>query len=262
MKGMFGGNMKFSKLMVIFSIFIILVAGCSSKEPPKKPAEEWLKEGTEYFQKKKYQKAAEALENAIIEADSPELAAQAQLLLGDSYFLMKEYEQAIPSYKEYLNIYPDSPDAKRAMYRLGLSYYNQVDTVDRDLQNAELALKTFEQLKEKYSDFAKENKVDKKIVELRNLLAEKELYVAKFYFRIKEPAAAIKRLEYLVKNFKGTKSYPEGLIMLAENYVDKPEKAQEVVNLLTELAKSKEGVAYLGRISSVLGKLEKTLTKK
>ncbi|PMP71091.1 MAG: hypothetical protein C0187_04555 [Calditerrivibrio nitroreducens] len=257
-----GGIMKFAKKILIFLIFIFIVVGCSSKEPPKKPAEEWLKEGTQYFQKKKYQKAAEALENAIIEAESPDLAAQAQLLLGDSYFLMKEYEQAIPSYKEYLNIYPDSPDAKRAMYRLGLCYYNQVDTVDRDLENAELALKTFTQLKEKYPDFAKENKVDKKIVELKNLLAEKELYVAKFYFRIKEPASAIKRLEYLVKNFKDTKAYPEGLIMLAESYVDKPDKAQEVVNLLTELAKTKEGMTYLGRISSVLAKLEKVISKK
>jgi len=257
-----GGNMKFARKGILLIILILFIIGCSTKEEPKKPAEVWLKEGTEYFQKKKYSRAAEALENAIIEAESPELAAHAQLLLGDSYFFMKEYEQAIPSYKEFLNIYPDSSDAKRAMYRLALSYYNQVDTVDRDLENAEQALKIFEQLKVKYPDFAKENKVDKKIVVLKDLLAEKELYVARFYFRIKKPESAIKRLEYLVKNFKGTKSYPEGLIMLAENYVDKPEKAQEVANLLTELAKTKDGVKYLGRISAVLSRLEKTLSKK
>ncbi|MCX8085144.1 MAG: outer membrane protein assembly factor BamD [Calditerrivibrio sp.] len=251
---------RFGLLSIIF--LVLLIVACSSKEPPKRPAEEWLKEGLEYFQKKKYQKAAEALENAIIESDSPEIAAQAQLLLGDSYFFMKEYEQAIPSYKEYLNIHPDSHDAKRAMYRLALSYYNQIDTVDRDQENTELALKTFEQLKDKYPDFAAENKVDKKILELKNMLAEKELYVAKFYFRIKEPNAAIRRLEYLVKHFKGTKSYPEGLIMLAEQYVDKPEKAKYVVELLTELAKTKEGVVYLDRISSVLARLEKALSKK
>lgn len=82
--------MKFARKGILLIILILFIIGCSTKEEPKKPAEVWLKEGTEYFQKKKYSRAAEALENAIIEAESPELAAQAQLLLGDSYFFMKE----------------------------------------------------------------------------------------------------------------------------------------------------------------------------
>ncbi|MEF3255749.1 MAG: outer membrane protein assembly factor BamD [Deferribacterales bacterium] len=255
-------KLRLVRLVSLLLVSIMVFWSCSSKDKPRRPAEEWLKEGVQYFEKKKYLKAAEALENAIIEAENPEIAAQAQLLLGDSYFFMKDYEQAIPSYKEYLNIYPDSPDARRAMYRLALSYYNQIDTVDRDQSNTEEALKLFLKIKEKYPDFAKENKIDKKITELRNMLAEKELYVAKFYIRIKEPKAAMLRLEYLVDNFKGTKSYPEGLIMLAEFYVNEPQKTQKVVELLTELAKTKDGVRYLSRISEVLTKLEKNLGKK
>lgn len=254
--------MRFFKFLIILIVFSLFIFGCSTKEPPKKSSEEWLKEGIGYFQKKKYSKAAESLENAIIEAESPELAAQAQLMLGDSYFFMKDYEQAIPSYKEYLNIYPDSEDAKRAMYRLGLSFYNQISTVDRDQENTEEALKIFIKIQEKYPDFAKENNLSKKIKDLRNMLADKELYIAEFYKRIKEDKSAILRLEYLVEHFKGTNAYPEGLIMLAEYYVNNAEKASKVVELLTELAKSKDGVKYLGRISEVLGKLEKTIGKK
>lgn len=251
---------KFNFFVIVAVIFII-AAGCSSKEPVQKSSEEWLKDGIAYFQKKKYSKAAEALENAVIEAETPEIAAQAQLLLGDSYFFLKDYEQAIPSYKEYLNIYPDSPDAKRAMYRLGLSYYNQIDTVDRDMSNTEEAIKVFSKILEKYPDFAKEKGLDKKVVEMRNMLAEKEFYVAKFYFRIKEPQPAIKRLEYILANYKDTKIYPEAVLTLAEYEVNDPAKAQQVANLLTDLAKSKDAVNYLSKISSVLAQLEKNLDK-
>ncbi|MDK2791406.1 MAG: outer membrane protein assembly factor BamD [Deferribacteres bacterium] len=247
-------KMLLSALLVIF-----LFTGCSKKPEETKSADVWLKEGLTYFEKGKYKKAAEAFEKSIIEADNPEIAAQAQIFLADSYFFLKNYEEAIPSYEEYLDIYPDSEYAKQALHRLALCYYSQIDTIDRDQTPTKKALENFTKLNEKYPEYAKNADVPAKIKELREMLAEREYYVAKFYLRTKKYKAAEMRFTNIVKNFRDTEIFPKAAIDFAKYMVEYTNNKTEAIYILTEALKNKNGQKYLSEVSSLLGKLQEDL---
>lgn len=226
-----------------------------SKQQPKLSADENMKLGLGYFQKKKYEQAIPFFENAIMESESPEMAAKAQLFLADAYFLDKKYPEAIPAYEQYLEIYSSSEDANTAMYRLGMSHYALIDKVDRDMGAVEGALKSFTQLREKDPAYSKEYELTKKIVELRALIAERELYVGKFYIRIKEPAAGVKRIENVMLNFKDTPSYEEALFIYAGWLKGQKGREADAIKFYNLLLKDVPNTKYVKEVAKGLAEL-------
>ena len=57
-----------------------------------------------------------------------------------------------------------------------------------------------------------------RMVYLRNLLAEYEMHVAKYYLRRKAYVAAVNRARNVVENYGKTPSVPEALVVLARSY--------------------------------------------
>lgn len=247
--------MKYTILLL--SILLIFSTGCVKKQELSKPADVWMKEGLMYFNDKDYQEAAAAFENAIMEAESPELAAKAQLFLGDSYFFMENYEEAIPSYNEFLHIYFESADAPKVMHRLGLSYFNQLGTIDRDQSKTELALNSFLKLKIDYPVYSKELKLDSKIKEIRDMLAEKDLYIARFYFRINEYNAGEFQLRHFLDNYKDTAYYPEAAFMLSQYLFHQEGREEEAIEYLNELIGKCSNPKMLKKITKLLARYKK-----
>lgn len=247
-------------------ICVLTFAGCAKKAPNQMTAEESMKTGMTYFKKGNYEKAVTYFENTLMEAETPEMAAKAQLFLADSYFLDKKYVEAIPAYELFLEIYGETEDANTAMLRLGLSHYAQIDTIDRDMSAAEGALNAFTKLRDKSPAFAREFELNKKIVELRSMLAERELYVAKFYFRIKEPDSAEGRLKYLISNYSDTASYDEALYMYANWLADKKGREAEAVKyyrkLIDERPNSKYVVDVVRELTSLLANITTQMEEK
>lgn len=245
------------KVLVSFIITLLLFA-CAGKKEINKDAATYFKEGLTYFQNKKYEKAAAAFEEALKKADTPELAAKAQLFLADSYYLDEKYDDAIAAYKSYLELYENQPDAKRALLRLGLSYYAMLQPIDRDQSYTREAYNTFLKLNAKYPEFSKKYNIPAKLIKLKNMLAEKDFYVAKFYVRIGEDKAAIVRLEKILKEYKDTKVYPEAALLYAKVLINikKPDKA---VSVLSQLLKERKDPRLLPEINKILKDLKKHL---
>lgn len=239
----------------------MLFTGCSKKQEPYKPAEVWMKEGMMLFQDAEYKDATVAFENAIMEAESPEMAAKAQLFLGDSYFFMEDYQEAIPSYNEYLKIYYESADAPKVMHRLGLSYYNQLEAIDRDQTKTEMALNSFIRLEDDFPRYSGEQELelDSKIRELRDMLAEKDIYIAKFYFRINEDAAAEFQLRHFMDNYKDTSYYPEAAFMLGEYLFDQEGREYEAIAVLNELVGQCNNRKMLKKVGKLIKEYEHQL---
>ena len=241
-------------IFLSIALIVVLMSGCAKKQPPTKPADVWLKEGLTLFEKKDYEEAAESFENAIKEAETPEQAARAQRLLGDSYFEMENFEEAIPSYQEYLSIYTDSKDAPKVLHRIGLSYYKQLEAVDRDQTNTELALESFDRLRIDYPDYAEKLKLDGTVNELRHLLAQKEMYIVKFYFRINEDEAAEYHLKRFLKNHRESSLYPQAALMLGKYMFDHDGREAEGVKILSDLLDRCHNPKMMKKISSLLDK--------
>lgn len=254
------------KLVFLLIICMLAFASCSKKPAPYISADESMRIGMDYFKRGKYDKAIPMFENSLMEAESPSMAQKAQLFIADSYFLDKKYPEAIPAYEQFLEIYGDTDDANTALLRLGLSHYAQISTIDRDMAAAEGALKAFTRLRDKSPQFAREFELNSKIVELRDMLADRELYVAKFYFRIKEPDSAEGRLKYLIENYPDSKAYGEGLYLYANWLADKKGREVEAVKYYQKLIKERPNSKYVvdvaRELTSLLAKITTQMEKK
>jgi len=253
------------RIILLMIVCIVAFASCSKKTGQYMRADESMKKGMEYFKRGKYEKSIPLFENTLMEAETPEMAAKAQLLLADAYFLDKSYEEAIPAYEQFLEIYEDTPDANTALLRLGLSHYAMVSTIDRDMAAVEGALGAFAKLRDKSPAFAREYELNKKIVELRGMLAEREVYVAEFYIRIGKPDAADKRLLHLIDKYSDTKSYEDGLYIYAGRLAQKDGQEVEAVKyyrkLIKERPNSRYGLDVARELTTLLAKITSKLEK-
>lgn len=241
---------------------MLALAACSKKTAPDMTAGESMKRGMDYFQRGKYEKSITYFEHTLMEAESPDMAAKAQLFLADAYFLNKNYVEAIPAYELFLEIYGETQDANTAMLRLGLSHYAQISTIDRDMAAVEGALQAFTKLRDKSPSYAREFELNKKIVELRSMLAARELYVAKFYYRIGEPDSGEIRLKHLIDNYSDTEAYDEALYIYANKLADQDGKEVEAVKYYKKLIKERPNSKYVNDVARELTTLLGKITEK
>jgi outer membrane protein assembly factor BamD len=129
-------------------------------------------------------------------------AVQAELDIADIHYERESYIEAQTAYEIFKSLHPNHEENARVTFRIGMSYYHQLpSTIDRDLSLASKAIFHFDQVLASYpnSDFAKE--ALQKREEIRKMLAEKELYIARFYLQREQYGSALGRFEALLDSF-------------------------------------------------------------
>jgi outer membrane protein assembly factor BamD len=201
-------------LMLVVLGFLFQLAGCglfkstASKEMERTP-ESLLSEGIEAYQRKKYEKAIEAFQKLKDRFPYNQYAIVAELKLADSYFLNKDYALAATAYKEFEKLHPANEVIPYIIFQLGMCYFKEMPTIDRDQSFAAKAIQEFERLiktypKSEYTKQAEENLITGK----KNLVLH-EFYIGEFYFKEKKYAAALGRFEGIIKNFPGVPHPPK-----------------------------------------------------
>jgi outer membrane protein assembly factor BamD len=125
----------------------------------------------------------------------------AEIGIADSFFSGKEYPEAGLAYGEFLNLHPTNENLPYVMYQIGMSYYNQITTIDRDQSEAFKALKEFERLIARFPGSKFSVMAEKMVRDCKKAMGEQELYVGEFYFKIKEYRAALRRFEKIAREY-------------------------------------------------------------
>ena len=89
------------------------------------------------------------------------------------------------------------------IYQIGLCYYEQVDTVDRDQVSASKALETFQRLSRQFPDNPYRNQIEDHIRRCLKSLAGHELYVGLYYYKAKHYEAALNRFKTILSRLPG-----------------------------------------------------------
>jgi outer membrane protein assembly factor BamD len=183
--------------IIILLLIAFLLIGCAGKKKiqasPKDPAVLYT-EGMVLFNKGRYADATEIFTRLKDYFPSDELyAPKADLRIADCYAFRKEYPEAITRYMEFKKQYPFHPDIPYVEYQVGLCYYRQVLSKDRDQRATIRALTAFQNVVANYPDSIFAQKAQEKIIFCRRRLAENELYIAQFYLRQGKYEAAEKR---------------------------------------------------------------------
>ena len=220
-------------LLLLLVATIGLCAGCGKKFE-QMSAQEIYDYGSEKFGKGKYSESVEAYEALIDIYPFSVYVAKAELGIADSYFHKKRYEEAIPSYVDYLDRHPTSEKVPHAIYHLGMCYYERKMAVDRDQTATVEASNSFHRLVTEYPKSDYYNDARTKLNSVRDDMAKRERYVAKFYFREKEYYASLRRYIRIIRNYPDTRYFEEALYYSALCYYELGEiqDAQKHVALL------------------------------
>jgi len=108
-------------------------------------------------------------------------------------------------------MHPKNEAVPYVIYQMGLCWFNQIDTIDRDHTPAKNSLAQFNRLLDQYPESEYAQKVTENIKICRDNLSGHELYVANFYYKTKQYMAALKRYEYLVEHYPDSKESKEAL---------------------------------------------------
>jgi outer membrane protein assembly factor BamD len=176
--------------------------------------------------------------------------AEALLKKADKLFKEKDFAGAIPEYRRFLELHPYHKSAAHAQYRIGLSYFKQIRSIDRDIEPVQKALSAFETVLKDYSMSEFVNDSSDKIKVCREKLAEREFYVGNFYLKKEDYPAAVERFRIILTEYPDSAVSEKAFYHLGIAYSSngKIDKAVEVLqDLLTRYPDSryKEDAAEL-----------------
>lgn len=194
---------RLSFSLILTSLFFVL--GCSTGETlDTNTAEGAFKLGERYEKDERYEEAVTYFSEVKNKHPYSQYATEAELRIADIEYKRENFVEAENAYKLFKELHPDHPKSAYVTFRLGLSLYKQLPaTIDRDLSLANKALIYFDEVLTSFprSEYVKEATEHKQKVQ--KMLAEKELYIARFYYKQEKWLSAMGRFEDLYKNQLG-----------------------------------------------------------
>ena len=146
-------------------------------------------------------------------------AAKSAIMAAYAYYKQNYYGDAIFELERYLTTYPNHEDKLYAHFLLGMSFYEQIVDEKKDLRSILESKKQFEFIVKKYpsSEFAMDAKF--KIDLINEILAAKEMYLARYYLHKTKWIPALNRFKTIVIKYNTTMYTEEALHRLVEiNY--------------------------------------------
>ena len=231
-----------AKLSSILIILIFLVS-CSKEEPNiqniKKKSQELemtlaYEEGLEKLRNYDTYNAAKKFLEAELLFPQSIWAPKSALMASYSYYMQNYYSEALTNLNRYLKTYPQDKNIAYAHYLVGICYYEMIEDEKRDTQPIINAKEKFELITRDYpnTDFALDAKF--KLDLLKDLLASKEMYLARHYQKKNKWIAALNRYKNVVEKYDTTIFVEEALHRLVEiNYqiglIDESKKYAQVL---------------------------------
>ncbi len=199
-------------------IFMMAFTGCAwfSKDKKEKPANQLIQEGVQTFDRGNYSDALKSFEQLKDWYPFSKYAILAELRIADCHYHLQQYAEAVASYEEFERLHPRNEATPYVVYQIGLCYYEQIDTVDRDQAAAQKALDTFQRLMRQYPQDPFARKADSHILACLQSLAGHDFYIGRFYYKQKMYDAALQRFISVVTQYPDVGYHYEALRLISE----------------------------------------------
>jgi outer membrane protein assembly factor BamD len=223
------------------ALFSLLVLAASCEKIPQSSQEQYRK-GIEAAVKEDWGKASFLLEKALNSGElSPKEQEAAKIALADAYFNEGDYEDAALNYEEFLELYPASPKARDALFRLAVSYLNLTKGPEWDITFAKKAYNLFGEFIKRYPNDPRVSKAKEYQKIAKKIIAEHEVYIAGTYDMLHKFTASAKRYEDVKRRFSDVESPDRLNYLLGRAYYYIPLQAEEEIDRLKrKMEKEKE----------------------
>ena len=224
---------SYKKTFSVLSIFIFLLilSSCSSNEeiPDERLVEKELYDQAQSRLKNgSFSTAIMSLETLEARFPFGRYAEQAQAELIYAYYMNSQFEASQSAAERFINLHPRHSHTGYAFYMKGLaaftddsglfSRYFQSDLAKREVIMAQTSFDELSDFISRYPNSKYVPHAKQRMIYLRNLLAEHEIYVADFYMKRGAYLAAIGRAKYVIEHLPNTPQTPYALSVLVEAY--------------------------------------------
>ena len=136
------------------------------------------------------------------------------------YFSQGYYSDAINDIERFLIKYKNHPQTDYAYYLLALCHYDQIIDEKKDLNEIILSKKYFEIIIKNYpnTEYARDSEFKLKLI--LEIMASKEMYLARYYVQREKWIPAINRFKNVVKDYDTTIYIEEALHRLVNCIIE------------------------------------------
>ncbi len=216
-------------------LLLFIVAGlissvaCSNKKvknplaqvDSKQPDKVLFDRSMDLMKKNKYDEARITLQTLINTYPDSEYIARAKLAIGDSWYAeggSAALTQAENEYKDFITFFPNMPEAAEAQMKVADIHFRQIEKPDRDYTHAKRAEDEYRQLLLQFPDSKLADQAREKLLQVQEVLAEREFRIGRFYYMRGSYAAASARLQSLVDTYPLYRNADEALFMLGDGW--------------------------------------------
>src|SRR5271163_1648223 len=220
---------RFSMIAAL-AILLALTVGCTNKKSvnplanvgTKQPDKVLFDKAMDAMKHNRFDVARMTLQTLINTYPDSEFIARAKLAEGDSWYAeggTASLAQAEQGYRDFETFFPNMPEAAEAQLKIANIQYQQMEKSDRDYTHAKRAEDEYRNLIMQYPDNPKlvaEGK--KRLLEVQEVLADREFGIGRFYYYRMSYPASIARLRSLVEKYPLYSKADEALFLVGQNY--------------------------------------------
>ena len=195
-------------IVVLLGAVMLSAVACSNKKvknplaqvDSKQPDKVLFDRAMDAMKKNRYDVARLSLQTLINTYPDSEYIARAKLGIADSWYAeggTAALQQAENEYKDFQTFFPNMPEAVEAQLKVAGIHYRQMEKPDRDYTHAKRAEDEYRQLLLQYPDSKLANDARLHLLEVQEVLAEREFRIGHFYYMRQSYAAASARLKSL-----------------------------------------------------------------
>jgi outer membrane protein assembly factor BamD len=193
------------------------LANVSSKQPDKVLFDRAM----DAMKHNRFDVARITMQTLINTYPDSEYIARAKLAVADSWYAeggSTSLAQAEVEYKDFETFFPNMPEAAEAQLKIANIHFQEMEKPDRDYTHAMRAEEEYRQLILQWPESKLVPEAKQRLMQVQEVIAEREFRVGRFYFGRQSYPAAIARLRSLADKYPLYSKADEALYLLGQAY--------------------------------------------
>jgi outer membrane protein assembly factor BamD len=222
--------MNLRSLAIALAAMLALSTACTNKKvsnplakvDSKQPDKILFDRGMDAMKHNRFEVARLDMQTLINTYPDSEFIARAKLALADSWYAeggSAGLAQAEQEYEDFITFFPNMPEAAEAQLKIANIHFQQMEKPDRDFTHAVRAEQEYRKVILQFPDNQKMvAEAKRKLMEVQEVIAEREYRVGRFYYLRGSYPAAIARLKSLVERYPLYSKADEALYLVGQSY--------------------------------------------
>jgi len=208
---------------------LIWTAACTNKKSAnplanvgsKQPDKVLFDKAMDAMRHNRFDVARLTLQTLINTYPDSEFIARAKLAVGDSWYAeggTASLAQAEQEYSDFIVFFPNMPEAAEAQLKIANIHFQQMEKSDRDYTHAKRAEDEYRKMILQFPDSKLVPEAKRKLMEVQEVLADREFGIGRFYYMRESYPASIARLRSLVDKYPLYSHADEAWYLLGQDY--------------------------------------------